>query len=292
MRIIREINDFNWNRFLNEDFDWVKQVPDVELGKHFTEEDLNEKIFFESGKVIYQLEWDEFNDLVFDGYDDYYFNDVVQNNGEYEDGGDGDWMDEDEVNYLTHWLDGDRLSRLKNLLKRAAKVLDLDGSESTIEELVHDDSFRDAEDYLGANLYRGVRDWGDMVDNYLYNTARAININRWKSLNTYYLNLLSKYNVQIEGTGYDGDVTVTVPFPYKQTIWSWENGQNVPHETTPITNLTEILTKGLDFLNVSWSDYWYEDYDTSGADEEFLPYFDAFMDKIEQTLTEKESEED
>jgi hypothetical protein len=289
---------------IKEDFDWVKQIPTVNFGKYFDEEDLNERIFFEDDftKVRYELDFEDFNELVNDGFEDYYFQDLVLYNGTYEDEGDDDWFDDDEINYLPNHLSEDQRSRLMGVLKRSAKLFDLKGStaidggaDGPLQTIIND-NFWDAEPYIGSRLYRGKYDWDDLTSNFLYYTSKYVNLNRWRSLNQFYLNELKKHNIEVVGDGYTETVSVTVPFPYKTIKWVWvhdENGnsRNIPTEGDGITNLTEILTKGVDsVLSRAWSDFWYEDFDTTGVNEELRPDFDVFIENIEEALDEKENQ--
>jgi hypothetical protein len=290
---------------IKEDFDWVKQVPSVNFGKYFNEEDLDERIFFEDDftKVKYELDFEDFNELVNDAYEDYYFRDLVLYNGTYEDEGDDGWFDDEEVNYLPNLLSQDQRSRLMEVLKRSAKLFDLkgstaiDGGADGVLQRMLDDQFWDAEPYIGSKLYRGKDDWDVLTSNYMYYISKYVNLNRWRSLNQFYLDELKKHNIEVVGDRYTETVSVTVPFPYKTVKWEWRqidnlgNRQNVPVEGNSMTNLTEILTKGVDsVLSRGWSDFWYEDFDTTGAAEEFRPNFDVFIDNIEEALDEKENQ--
>ena len=125
----------------------------------------------------------------------------------------------------------------------------------------------------------------------MYYVAKHVNVNRWKSLNEHYLKMLKDENVDIEGDWRSDEVIVTVPFPYRQTKWKWDGNQNIKYQADPINNLTEILTKGLsDIGGKPWSDYWYEDFDTTGVADEIRPDFDEFIENIEEALDEKEEE--
>jgi hypothetical protein len=284
---------------IKEDFDWVKQIPDIEFGEKFDEEeDLNERIFFNDdfSKVTYELDFEDFNELVNDGYEDYYFQDLVLYNGTYEDEGDSDWFDDEEVNYLPNLLSQDQKSRLMEVLKRSAKLFGLkgstaiDGGADGVLQRILDDQFWDAEPYIGSKLYRGRDDWDDLTSNYMYYIGKYVNINRWRSLNNYYLNELKTNNIEVEGDRHYETVRVTVPYPYRPITWRWDGTRSIKEEGRPIMNLTEILTVGVDkVLSKAWSDYWYEDFDTTGAAEEFRPYFDVFIEKIEEALDEKEN---
>ena len=274
---------------IKENFDWVEQVPDVEFGDYFNVEDLNERIFFENNNVIFQLDWEDFNELTTGGYEDYFFKDVVVHNGTYENEGDSDYFDDEEINYLPGHLTMTQLNRLEDLLQRSAKVFDLDNRQSKIDTMLTE-QFQLAEEYIGRNLYRGRNDWDDMTGNYMYELGKRVNINRWKSLNAYYLNLLKEHGVNIEGSGWSEGVTIVVPFPYKPKTWS--HTHNTMTEGNSITNLTDIIKVGLNFLDKPWSDYWYEDFDTSGLLERFSPEFDRFLDKIEEAIKTQEGVDD
>jgi hypothetical protein len=276
----------------SNDFDWVKNVPDIEFGEHFTYSDLNDKIFIEKGIVTYELSFDEFNELVNDGYDDYYLKDLVLYNGTYEYGGDSDYFDDEEINYYPSYLSQEQRGRLRNALKRAAKLFDLDGSDSKIDEILRE-YFLGSEDYIGERLYGGTNDWDYVTGNYLYHLSENVNLNRWRSLNQTYLNTLERNNIDVIGSRYNESVKVITDLPYKHKKTVFNPTSGYEPSTTPISDLTKILTKGLyDVFSINWEDYWWDEFDSTGTDIVVQQEFEYFIDNIEEALDELENVED
>jgi hypothetical protein len=282
------------NELVNEsnDFDWVKNVPDIEFGEHFTYSDLNDKIFIEKGVVTYELSFDEFNELVNDGYDDYYLKDLVLYNGTYEYGSDSDYFDDEEINYYPSYLSQEQRRRLRNALKRAAKLFNLDGSDSKIDEILSE-YFWGSEDYIGGRLYSGINDWDYVTGNYLYHLSENVNLNRWRSLNQTYLNTLENNNIDVIGSRYDESVKVITDLPYKHKKTVFNPTSGVEPTVVPISDLTKILTKGLyDIFSINWEDYWWSEFDSTGTDAPVQEEFEYFIDNIEEALDELENGED
>ena len=280
------------NESEEDDFGWIKNVPDINFGEHFTDSDLNNKILIENGIVTYELSFDEFNELVNDGYDDYYLKELVLYNGTYEYASDSDYFDDEEINYYPSYLSQEQRSRLRNTLKRAAKLFNLDGSDSKIGEILRE-NFQESEDYIGGRLYSGRNDWDYVTGNYLYHLSEKINLNRWRSLNQTYLDALENNNIDVIGSRHDESVKVITDLPYKHKKTVFNPTPGVEPSVTPIYNLTEILTKGLyDIFSIPWEDYWFGEFDSTGTDIEVQQEFEDFIDNIEEALDELENEED
>jgi hypothetical protein len=258
-------------KILREDFDWTEKIEPVELGGNFEEDDISyddkdAKVYLgDEGKVIYNLDEDEVIDYTYDGYDDWVLVTLINSNGDYDSyGGDG-YIDEDEINYMGGYLDDKQKERLQKILDYYVKKENLNKRLDVDNYL--DDSFSELERPL-LKLYRGRYDWPDFTSEALSYLGDAIERNRWQSIGDYYVKFLSDNNVNI--TAYNrNDIRIEMSFPYK--------GSN---------NLTEVLTK-IGLNDVSWSDYFYEDWDSSGAEDGITTSFNYLLDNIEDKINEE-----
>lgn len=261
---------------VNSDFEWVENIPEVELGSFFKEND----VVFEydskylvnllEDKVIYHLDLDKFKKMVNDSYDDWVLDTLVLNNGNYVNQYYDDYMDNDEINYLGGYLTQEQIDNLDNIFDRL-------GLEKTTNDYIEDSSFSDVGDILGDKFYSGRHDWDDFTNESLSSIGSAIERNRWSAIGEDYLKTLRDNNINIDGSYYNEEVVVTVPFPYDD-----------------ITNLSEILSIGVYGVlgSDSWSDSFYDNWDSSDSSEDIRYAFDLFLEKIEGELDKLESDPD
>jgi hypothetical protein len=267
-------------KILKEDFDWVKNVPELEIGDLFEEHEVNfgegsnSKINVYDNKIEYHLEYDEFNSKALNDYDDWVLNVLIQyggNPGDYD-----YYMDDDEMNYIGHYLTPELKDKFTELLTRMG-VEDVDG---IIHNSFEASEFRILEKYLGSRFYKGRNDWDDMQSEVLYEIGYAIDKNKWTYVKEYYDKTLEKNNVSIEDERYSNDLIITVPFPYKIKTSKGVHS---------MTNISEILEHiGEDVLGEELSDVYHGEYDTSGAEDGVRFAVERFLEKIEEQIDENE----
>ena len=165
---------------LKEDFDWVNNVSEFTLGDDFEESDVSyddtdSKIYLgEQGRVTFNLDYDEFIDLVYDGYDDWCLSTTIKHNGQY-DGNDNEYVDDDEIQYLHPYLSENQINRIQEVLNSYTNKTGLDrvGVDS------YADDFRDFKPIVESILGDDVA-WDEFVDESLSHIGYFLEINRWK----------------------------------------------------------------------------------------------------------------
>lgn len=258
-------------KILREDFDWAEKINPAELGDYFDEDDVSydeddARVYLgDEGKVLYNISVDELIEYSYDGYDDWVLSTLIRSNGDYHDYYDDNLFDSDEVNYLGGHLDDKQKERLQKIMDYYVKKEGLN-KRLDVDEYM-DDSFGELEKPL-LKLYRGLWDWDDFCSEALSSLGRAISRNRWVSIGDYYVKHLSDRNVDITSFSYD-EVHVKMSFPYKG-----------------VNNLSEVLTKfGLN--DIDWSDYYYQDWDPSGSEDDIRFAFNQMLDNIEEAINEE-----
>ena len=261
-------------KILREDFDWTSEAQAFELGS-FEEDDISfddkdAKVYLgDEGKVTYNISTDELVEYAYDGYEDWTLEALIRGNGDYDDYYDDDYLGDDEINYIGHYLSQVQIERLQKILDHYdVKLVGSRGRRYTgVIDVIGDDNFSMLQEPMNK-IYSGRHDWDDFVGESLSSLGRTINRNRWTTSGQHYLKVLSDNNVDITCYSYD-DVRVEMSFPYK--------GNN---------NLSEAMADiGLD--DVSWSDSFYEDWDTTGADEDIRHHFSFTLDRIEEQIDEE-----
>jgi hypothetical protein len=266
---------------IKEDFDWIKDIPSVETGEHFTEEDVafeddsGYEVNMLKGKVKYNLGEEKFNELVLGNYDDYVLRTLISTNGHFQNHYHDDYMDDDEINYLGGYLTDEQLVRLTKLLRRK-------GHYKSAEQYVADSEFRQLEDIIGDKFYKGRWDWDDFTQDALSEISIALERNRWNSLGETYRKTLEDNHVDLYSsndwygkTHYE----LTVPYPYI-------NSNGVEY-----WNLSEILEGPVrDIFDDGWQDMLYQGYDSTGADEGIQNSFNYMIDQLEERMDELDEE--
>jgi hypothetical protein len=264
---------------IKEDFDWIKDIPSVETGEHFTEDDVSfednttYEINMLDGKVKYNLDGDRFNELVLNNYDDYVLSNLIDTNGHFQNHYHDDYMDDDEINYLGGYLTDEQLARLTALLRRK-------GHYKSAEQYSNDSEFRQLGYVIGHEFYKGHWDWDDFTSHALSEIGAALERNRWDSLGKTYRETLKDAHVDLYSSNnwYDkSHYELTVPYPYINT-----NG-------VEYWNLSEILEGPVrDVFDYGWQDMLYHDYDSTGADEGIQNTFDYMIENLEERVDELE----
>ena len=258
-------------KILRENFDWTDQAEAFELGD-FEEDDVSfddkhAKVYLgEDGKVTYNLNMEELIEYAYDGYEDWTLQTLISTNGDYSSNGYyDDYMDSDELNYIGHHFSEDQLKRLEKVLLYVDTKHDI--RHKTVQQHIDNDSFGSLGNSLDK-LYTGSWDWDDFGDSALSAIGAALEKNRWANMGDFYQKRLQDHKVDIV-CYHEDDIRVTMAFPY--------NGNH---------NLSEALANiGLD--DYSWQDGFYEEWDTSGAEDDIQFAFKQMMEKLEEAMDEE-----
>lgn len=258
-------------KILREDFEWTDQAQAFELGS-FEEDDVSfddkdAKVYLgEDGKVTYNLNMEELIEYAYDGYEDWTLQTLISYNGDYSSNSYyDDYIDSDELNYVGHHFSEEQLERLEKVLLYVDTKHGI--RHKTVQQYIDNDGFSNLGNSLDK-LYTGTWDWDDFGDRVLSAIGAAIEKNRWENMNDVYTKRLQDHKVSIYAYN-DDDIKVTMAFPY--------NGNH---------NLSEALAEiGLD--DYSWSDAFYDEWDTSGAEEDVQFAFNQMIEKLEETMDEE-----
>ena len=261
-----------------DDFGWAKEVTPFEPGKKFDEDD----ICFDSGtdclvnidkdNITFSLDWDWWvgtTDLVDENswyVEPLLFNPDTDGGGDYYD------VDSDEFNYSGYRVSDDQKERFQ-------QILNITDGEVNILNIIRDDDMSSLYEYLKYEPLQ--RYFENLESEYLNLLGYAIQKNRWLSLG-------SEMKSQIKNTGAEWDLdrdrygnkelTITVPM---NVVWDWYS--------KGIDNLTDLLLKISDPIsNNNWYDWFYEDWDTGGYEDEISDLFNIFLYNAEQFLENDE----
>jgi hypothetical protein len=266
------------DRNINEsqDFDWIRSAATPELGKLFSE---NEVCFGDEGcevnindnVITYELEWNDFEERVeLDSDNSWYLEQLIKYGPNYDGGGDYYDFDYDEFDYAGHSLTPEEIEVLQDILDRT--------SEGTVlvNDLIGGDGFSEVVGYLKYPPLE--KRWMDYVDNHLNIIGYSIQRNRWNSLSATYQDILEKNNINIstEVNRWRGvEVIVKVPFG--------EISNNNNNISDTFLKVLEPLTDGW------WYDWFHDEWDTSGGEDEISHEYARFIEFAEEYLNDGEN---
>jgi hypothetical protein len=260
----------------SSDWDWVKDVPNnFELGSFFNDDD----VCFDSDSdcivninkdnITFVLDWDWWlkkHDVYSDN--ERFLETLFYNGRNYS--GDGDYLEVDmeEFNYSSYQISDEQRRRFQN-------ILDIVGSGVDIDKYISNDNM------LNLSLalkYKPLREYyNNLIDDYLGYVGYAVERNRW-------LDISEEFGKQIDKTKsewrlYRDELTITVPMNVV-----WEN-----FSTHSIGTLSDLLYKvSSPITDQAWYDWFYENWDTSGAEDKIEDSFNNFLDKAEEFLDDAE----
>jgi len=280
-KILRE--DIN----IDPDWGWINDTnSEIVLGPYLGDED-NVEVCFDSGydcdlnidydtnSIVLKSTYEELRDNFLDISDDEesYFKTVlhgkIPTDDYYE-------FDSDEFNYSGQQMDNGQEERLRNIL------------------FITTNSDFDLDDYTDSNL-NGLRTelkypklikyWDNLVNNYLDIIGYKVQENRWKSLRDYF-----------------ETITLGGEIPFKMYTHGWAFADVIVE--APLKPFIDLISEGkiqnLEdyFRNVlfakinrsDWYDYFYEDFDISGAEYDIKNAFDSFLNDAEEYLKEETEE--
>ena len=271
------------------DWGWINDTnTEIALGPYLGNEDRVEVCFnsdndcdlnlnYDTNEINLKLQYEELRDNFLDlsEEEESYFETVLSNKlprGDYYD------FDSDEFNYAGYQMTPEQKERLKNILFITTN------SDFDLESYLSDDlnSLRSKLKYPQIIAY-----WQDLVSRYLDIIGYKVQENRWKSLRDYFEKITLGGEIPFKmytKSGSWGFTDVIVEAPLKPFIDLLSEGK--------IQNLEgyfkNILFRQINYGN--WYDYFYEEWDLSGAEYDVRDAFDKFLNKSEEYL-EEETEE-
>jgi hypothetical protein len=266
----------------SQDLDWIRETPPYILGDFFEERD---SICFDDGsklqhmtcdvnisndKIVFNVDKEDWLKLMEDIYEEdmWYLGPLPEYGSDYIDNNDYHEFDDEELGYIDHHFSEDqkrRLQEILNVVSPGTDVLEYMG-----------ENLRELPKALNHDPLKRI--WWVFADNILHELGYVIQRNRWRDIGREYQNILDSYPGVEFNLGFDGDLTVTVPMKYVS-----ENNE---------INLTNILYGISSILEKGWQDWFYDSWDTSGAEEGITDSINTFLDDAEEFLKDGESFDD
>lgn len=258
---------------IKDDFEWIKEIPSYELGDFLSDAEVcdnsnnNCEVNINDGEIVFVLDYEDWKNHVglvedmvieqlFRGYSGYY-NNLRE-------------IDSDEINYLYYFLTNEQKHRFNKILETTTngliKVSDLEN-----------DNFSDIRQHLiHPNLKRM---WDSFVWDYISPLESALETNTWNSLTDYYKELLAVNGIEIDlynsGSYYSGRETIEITVPIK---FLTQKG---------MFNLSDVIEEVSEPFVQDWLEIAYQEYDTSGAEDEVSEVINNFLDDVEEFLEEE-----
>jgi hypothetical protein len=263
----------------SSDWDWVKDSPVFKVGKFFDEDDL----CFDSGdecrinitddSVTFNLEWDFWRDKTDLGEDNsWYVEPLLYHGTNYDGGGDYYEFDSEEFNYTGYKLTQEQTNRFQD-------ILNITNGKVQMEDIKRSDNMLEIFRYL---KYKPLQDMFDsLITDYLDVIGYTVQKNRWLSISTEMKSKIeqTKSEWDLNNSRYGSqELTITVPM---NVVWEWYS-KGINDLSTLLYKVSEPITE------VSWYDWFYEEWDTSGGDDEISDAFNTFLDKAEEFLEDED----
>lgn len=254
-----------------DDFGWTKEIDPFEPGSEFENDDIcfdsddDCMVNINKDSIIFKMSYDEWSEKVDTDYDNRYYLQPVLDYGRNYDGGDDYYeFDSDEFNYSGYKINEKHKEGLQ-------QILNLVGSQKSIKDIIDSDNMNSIEDELKYPPLKSLFD--NLQSNYLSALGYQIQKNRWTILSNYIWDLLDGSGVEWETDWRDG-LTITIP---KEKLLEY----NFKDLTQLLKKVSSVISDGY------WSDSFYDEWDTSGAEEDIEYEFDRFIEKSMELLEEE-----
>jgi hypothetical protein len=189
-------------------------------------------------------------------------------------------LDYEEFDYAGYHMSSEQKERLEKIVKLISPNIDL-------EEYLND-NLNDLEKHLLISQIK--RYWDTLQNRFIEILSYKIQENRWNSIAEYYRTLTL-----------GSDNKFKFPVKFKKSYSRWYDTIEITLSTKDLITILEKntvnndLSKALNELssivtNVSWYDYFYEEWDTSGAEWEIRDAFDKFLSNSEEYIDENPEE--
>lgn len=260
----------------SSDWEWVKEIPnDFQLGSSFNDDevcfdsDSDCVVNINKDNITFVLDWDWWSKKC-DVYSDneMFLETLFYNGRNYDGNNDYTDIDTSEFNYSSYQVSDEQRRRFQN-------ILDIVGGNNEIDTYISNDKM------VALSLalkYKPLREYyNNLIDEYLNILGYAVQRNRWLSISEGFGKQIDK--TKSEWRLYRDELTITVPMDVVWEIFS----------THSIDNLSNLLYKVSEpITDQAWYDWFYEEWDTSGSEDEIEDIFNTFLDKAEEFLNDTE----
>ena len=259
----------------SNELDWIKNVDPLTGGEYFND---SKAICFGDGQtfcdvridneyITFYLDVGDFGELYDkDGYwdDDRWILEPLWKYGTPHDG-DDDWyeFDSDEFNYSYYRLDNNQITRFNEILKTV-------GSDEIVQNFV--DEMNSLISEFKHPKIQSLFD--EAINEYLNQLGYTIQKNRWLSTSHWWDRVAEESNVELDMTNDEIEIKIPIEKPY-------QNYYNTS-EVNDLTQLLKSIIKNLAYTN--WNEYFNDEWDTDGGDEQIDQAFNDFLDKTEDYL--------
>jgi len=259
----------------SNELDWIKDVDPLTGGEYY---DDSKAICFGDQErwcdvritneyITFYLDVDDFGELYDkDGYwdDDRWILEPLWFHGTPHDGND-DWyeFDSDEFNYSYYRLDNNQITRFNEILKTV-------GSDEIVQNFV--DEMNSLISEFKHPKIQSLFD--ETINEYLNQLGYVIQRNRWLYISHRWDSVAEKSNVELDMT----NDKIKIKIPIEKAYQNYYNTS----EVNDLTQLLKSIIKNLAYT--SWNEYFNDEWDTDGGDEQIDQAFNDFLDKTEDYL--------
>lgn len=269
------------------DFDWITNSPTFEPGKYFDENSIcfgtqgeGCEVNIDSEETVFVLDYEDWRDKISEGFGDSdHIVEPLLENPDYDGRGDYYDFDSDEFNYAGYHMTPEQKVRLQN-------IVNLFSPDVNIEDYIGD-YLNELTRHLTNKEIKGY--WDTLTYKYLDIIGYQIQENRWKSIGEYYKDVTLR-----------GQNEYKIPVQFKKVGSIWMTNIKIIVGTEDLINLLYEkniydLSRALDMLSSiitrpNWYDYFFEDWDTSGSEDDIKDAFDRFLDDSETYIEENSDE--
>lgn len=266
----------------SNELDWVRDVEPMSGGEYFN--DSKEICFGDNQRhcdvrinnkyITFYFDESDFSDIWddFGQFDDEWpiIQPIIQNGVPYD--GDGDWheFDSDEFNYSYSHFEQDQLNRLNEILKTVGSDKDVGEFQDSMNSLIREFKYPKLQ-----SLYDGL------IGDYLNELGYMVQANRWISVSRAWQDVIDNTGVSVRIDNM-GDIVIQIPL---------EVAYQKYYNTSKVNNLTDLMKDVIRQLNhISWYDWFYDEWDTSGGGERIDNVIYDFLDKAENYLESEDFE--
>ena len=178
--------------------------------------------------------------------------------------GDGDWyeFDSDEFNYSYYRLTNNQIMRFNEILKSVGSSERVENFEDSMNGLL--------QEFKHPKIQSK---FDDLINEYLNVLGYVIQKNRWLSVSWRFDDVSNKLGAEISMVSDE----IKIKIPIEKAYQDYYSG-----EINDLTQLLEELIKGFSYTN--WYEWFYDEWDTAGGDEEIDSLFENFLDYSEDYL--------
>lgn len=259
-----------------EDFEWAKEITPWVPGKLFNDDDVcfdssdDCKVNILDDAIVFFIDYDKWSDFVGISDDENNFlKEFFMHGADYD--GDGDYyeFDSDEFNYSGHYFTDEQKSRLQ-------KIINVTQPNTDIGSIFSHDELLIISDILKLKPLQNL--YSNLIYEYLDHVGYAVQKNRWLSLGRAFKEEINNTGSEWEYVHRWGEIKITVPL---DVVYDWYN--------KGVNNLTDLLSKVSGTISDRpWYDWFYEDWDTSGAEDDIRDSINTFLDEAEEFLEDSD----